>query len=219
MTAIATALPNPALDYFAWGLEASAPVRPVVDYLRSERDVDVAGVADWLGGIVRAELHPPRNLWEGPTREDVLPLLELSPPQTASPSDYMASVGRHPLGLDMSAELGADERGLLYGRLEEAGYRLMLLAFIGAPDGDEDAMRWLGVLMARGNLNRRLSIAHFLGSYTGGDIGREGTPESYEQPPTTDEILAWAVRAVRQPVTPRRSAELVGAYAERFRRR
>jgi hypothetical protein len=217
MTAIATARPDPALDYFAWGLEASAPVRPVAEYLRSERDVDVAGAANWLGGIVRAELHPPRNLWEGPTREDVLPLLELSPPQTASPSDYMASVGRHPMGLDVRAELDADQRGVLYGRLEEAGYRLMLLAFIGAADGDEDAIRWLGVLMARGNLNRRLTIVHFLGAHTGGDIGREGTPESYELPATTDEILKWAVKAVRQPVTHRTSPALVGAYAERFR--
>jgi hypothetical protein len=210
---------DPTLSYFAWSLEASPLLQPVADYLRSDEDVDAEAIAGWLGNIVRSELHPPRNLWEGPTREDVQPLLEFSGPESASPSDYMVSVGRHPHGIfDMRTQLGADERGVPYARLEEAAYRLMLLAFIGTADGDDDAMRWLGVLMARGNLNRQFTIAHFLGLITDGRIGRSSyLPAPDESAPRTDEILYWAQLAVREPITQRRSPELVAAYARQSR--
>lgn len=225
---------DPRLPYFAWALEQSESTQGVANYLSTAKDVNADAVAEWIGRAVDSELdllprrgilqkHWPYAQWASEGRhwyERFIPTwrwFERRPrtsitwrnPSTAVPADYVESISPWNMD-DLRRQLGADERGHRLALVEEAAYRLMLVAFLGALNSNPVAIRWLCVLMVRGGLNRQLTISHFLAVASGGTFGN--TEMALPSPP---ELLEWAQASVTQFKVEPALRQMVSDYVAR----
>lgn len=158
-----------AIGYFAWAVEGLPRVRSIVD--------------EELDGPHRG------RLWYR-SRESFSEIGAAIQEQAA------LSLTENPRLILFEPELffGIDDRVDTSPDRQEQSYEEMLASFIGALGGERLGLEYAAALMIRGGLNRRLTIARFLGVASLGEIGIQNA-----RIPTERDVQNWA-RRIQEPM-------------------
>lgn len=92
---------------------------------------------------------------------------------------------------------GTEEKGLAAAS-QAAAFTRMLAAIILAISGDFEGHKWLAAMLVTDQMNRKVTIARFLGLLTDGQVGWMGT-----ELPSRSQALNWAKQIATRDISVR----------------
>ncbi|GIF22090.1 hypothetical protein BJ973_002416 [Actinoplanes tereljensis] len=208
---------DPLLGYFAWAFDNLPEFDGLANLLKFA-DSEAIGYAGYVRDAILRVYFDETVLADRSLSPDGRRAYLGQPPSlsltlarsTTRYVDFLAISPYDYLG-EAETQFGADDVDANDPRLDSTAYRFMLVNFLGALDGYVDAVSWLGVLLLRGNLNRRLTIIGFLVTLIGGE-------SDLAEPtiPSTEVVLEWVnrVRLFREGPNLAHLERLIRAYID-----
>jgi hypothetical protein len=159
---------EPAFPYFAWAFEhlpETAPVSQVLQTYQLNRQIQKESVVELLRQAyqVRVQQAEGRGLPGTYKYESSVSPASLLIAHRNFDRQFSSRLLDPPIIVlqNPRKHFGADNV-VLSPAMEEGIYQSMLAFMIGALDGDNSALQWLGVIMLRGGLNRQFTVRNFV---------------------------------------------------------